>query len=82
LRAGTLDTEAVIKALEEVDVETTSMQRFAMYADSHEIMYGPGFGEQFMFQWQNGTRVPVYPKEIMEKEGITYTFPDWPGPWD
>jgi branched-chain amino acid transport system substrate-binding protein len=81
-RAGTMDTEAVIEALEEVDVETTCMQRFAMYADSHEIMFGPGFGEQFMFQWQNGTRVPVYPKEIMEKEGITYTFPDWPGPWD
>jgi branched-chain amino acid transport system substrate-binding protein len=81
-RAGTLNTEAVIKALEEVDVETTSMQRFAMYADSHEIMFGPGFGEQFVFQWQDGTRVPVYPKEIMEKEGITYTFPPWPGPWD
>ena len=81
-RAGTLDTEAVIKALEEVDVETTCMQHFAIHADSHEIMFGPGFGEQFFFQWQNETRVPVYPREIKEKEGITYTFPDWPGPWD
>jgi branched-chain amino acid transport system substrate-binding protein len=81
-RAGTLDTEAVIEALEEVDVETTSMKRFAIHAESHEIMYGPGFGDQFFFQWQDGTRVPVYPREIKEKEGITYTFPDWPGPWD
>ena len=81
-KAGTLDTEAVIKALEEVDVETTCMQHLAIEADSHEIMFGPGFGEQFFFQWQDGTRVPVYPREIKEKEGITYMFPDWSGPWD
>jgi branched-chain amino acid transport system substrate-binding protein len=81
-RAGTLDTEAVIKALEEVDVETTSMQHFSIYADSHEIMFGPGFGEQFLVQWQDGELVPVYPPEIMEEAGATYKFPDWPGPWD
>jgi hypothetical protein len=35
-----------------------------------------------MFQWQNGELVPVYPKSIMEEAGVTYTFPDWPGPWE
>ena len=80
--AGTLDTETVIKALEEVDVETTSMQHFAIYSDSHEIMFGPGFGEQFLVQWQDGELVPVYPPEIMEEAGATYKFPDWHGPWD
>ena len=35
-----------------------------------------------LFQWQDGVQVPVYPKEIMEEVGATYTYPDWPGPWD
>ena len=35
-----------------------------------------------LFQWQDGVQVPVYPIEIMEEAGATYTFPDWPGPWD
>ena len=46
-------------------------------------MFGPGYDEQLFFQWQtNGTRVPVYPRELMEGAGVTYTFPDWSGPWD
>ena len=81
-RAGTLETEAVIKSLEEVDLEITTSPRF-VFLDSHDVMYGPGYDEQYFFQWQeNGTRVPVYPRELKEKEGVTYAFPDWPGPWD
>jgi hypothetical protein len=34
------------------------------------------------FQWQDGVQVPVDPEKIMEEAGATYTFPDWPGPWD
>jgi len=34
------------------------------------------------FQWQDGVLVPVYPIELMEEVDATYTFPDWPGPWD
>ena len=82
-RAGTLETESVIEALEEIDVETSSTEHFAISADSHEILFGPGYSTQFCFQWQaNGNFVPVYPREIKEQEGVTYTFPDWPGPWD
>ena len=35
-----------------------------------------------LFQWQNGEQSPVYPKKIMDEAGVSYTFPDWPGPWD
>jgi len=34
------------------------------------------------FQWQDGEMVPVYPENIREEAGATFTFPDWPGPWD
>jgi len=82
-RAGTLETEPVIEALEEIDVETSSTGHFAISADSHEILFGPGYATQFYFQWQaNGKFVPVYPRDFKEQEDVTYTFPDWPGPWD
>jgi len=80
-RAGTLETEAVIKALEEVDLETTTAPRF-VFTSSHDIMFGPGYDEQYFFQWQDGVLVPVYPIWLMEEAGATYTFPDWAGPWD
>ena len=81
-RAGTLETEAVIRALEEVDLETTTSPHF-IFLESHDVMYGPGYDEQYFFQYQeNGTRVPVYPRELKEKAGSEYMFPDWPGPWD
>ena len=81
-RAGTTETEAVIEALEEVNVETTTSPHF-IFLESHDVMYGPGYDEQYFFQWQeNGTRALVYPRELKEKEGATYLFPDWPGPWD
>jgi len=82
-RAGTLETESVIKALEEVDLETASTPRFAISADSHEVLFGLGYGSQYCFQWQaNGKFIPMYPRELKEEAGASYTFPDWPGPWD
>jgi branched-chain amino acid transport system substrate-binding protein len=88
-RAGTIETEAVIKALEETDVET-SLARHFVYTSTHDIMIGEAGpnkpSEDYLlvclFQWQDGDQVPVYPKEIMEEAGASYTFPDWPGPWD
>ena len=87
-RAGTIETEAVIKALEETSVETSSAKKFT-FTESHAVMVGadPNDPEadymlDMLFQWQNGKLVPVYPKAIMEEAGATYTFPDWPGPWD
>jgi branched-chain amino acid transport system substrate-binding protein len=81
-RAGTVETESVIKALEEVDIETPTTPRF-VFTSSHDIMYGKGYNEQYFFQWKpDGTSVPVYPRELKEEAGATLTFPDWPGPWD
>ena len=88
-RAGTIETEAVIEALEKTDIETSLARRF-VFTSSHDIFVTevePGrpsedyFFHAF-FQWQDGTLVPVYPPQIMEEAGASYMFPDWPGPWD
>lgn len=87
-RAGTIETEAVVKALEETSIETSLAENFVFTSD-HDVMMGenPNNPEDdymlvLLFQWQNGQQVPVYPKKIMEEAGATLMFPDWPGPWD
>ncbi|MEJ2241269.1 MAG: ABC transporter substrate-binding protein [Candidatus Bathyarchaeota archaeon] len=81
-RAGTFEPEEVIKALEEIDVETPGRQNFR-FTSNHDLLLKDDDITGMVFQWQaNGTRVPVYPKEIMDEAGVTYTYPDWPGPWD
>ena len=78
-RAGTIETEAVIKALEETDLYGT--QGRVAFTSSHDLLISEE--EIPVFQWQeNGSRVPVYPRYIMEEAGATYIFPDWLGPWD
>jgi branched-chain amino acid transport system substrate-binding protein len=79
-RAGTIETEAVIKALEETDIETASFPHFR-FTQSHDLLVTEST-ILVLGQWQNGEIVPVYPKEIMEEAGATYIFPDWPGPWE
>jgi branched-chain amino acid transport system substrate-binding protein len=88
-RAGTFETDAVISALETVDVET-SLARHFIFTSSHDILSGESGPDKApedyffvgMFQWQDGELVPVLPKEIMEEAGATYKVPPWPGPWD
>ncbi len=87
-RAGTIETDAVIKALEETRVETSNARNW-IFTPSHGLMMGTvahdpdaDYSIIMIFQWQNGQQVPVYPKKIMEEAGVTYTFPDWSGPWD
>jgi branched-chain amino acid transport system substrate-binding protein len=87
-RAGTTETDAVVIALEKTNVET-SMARNFVFTSSHDVMVGEaGLGspeEDYMMtiflQWQEGKMVPVYPAKIMQEAGVTYTYPDWPGPW-
>jgi branched-chain amino acid transport system substrate-binding protein len=87
-RAGTTETDAVIKALETTNVETSMARRF-VFTSSHDVMIGaagPNIpSEDYMLvcmcQWQNGTQVPVYPKQLMEEAGATYQYPPWQGPW-
>ena len=88
-RAGTIESEALIEALEETDIETSLARRF-VFTSAHDIMVGAAGpnrpGEDYLlvclFQWQDGKQVPVYPKEIMEEAEATYKFPPWSGPWD
>lgn len=92
-RAGTIETEAVIKTLETTDVET-SMARHFVFTSSHDATWSfadpnnpaaplsEEHGMYMTFQWQNGTQMPVYPKEIMKEAGATYKFPPWHGSWD
>lgn len=87
-RAGTNDTDEVIKALEKTSTET-SMARDFHFTSSHDVMYGEGTNDPnddnmitTLFQWQNGKLVPIYPKKIMEEAGVIYTYPPWSGPWD
>lgn len=87
-RADTIETEAVIGALEDTKVETTVARNF-IYTSSHDTLGGETINNPaedllivMLFQWQDGQQIPVYPKAIMEEAGATYTFPDWPGPWD
>ena len=87
-RAGATETEAVIKALEKTDIETSGARRF-VFTSSHDIMISApspsGSVEDYvracMFQWQNGTQVPVYPRAIMEEAEATYKYPHWQGAW-
>jgi branched-chain amino acid transport system substrate-binding protein len=85
-RAGTLETEAVIDALESISIETSSARKFA-FTSSHDLMFGENwmngdYQSIIVFQWQNGEMIPVYPKKIMEEAGASYTYPPWSGPWD
>ena len=87
-RVGTIETNAVIEALEETSIEISLAQNF-VFTSSHDTLMGehpnnPAEDHMLtiLFQWQDGVQVPVYPKEIMEEAGATYMFPDWPGPWD
>ena len=87
-RAGTIDTDAVIAALEETSVETSNARDF-VFTESHALMMGTDANDPdadfpiiMGFQWQDGVQVPVDPLKIMEEAGTTLTFPDWAGPWD
>ena len=88
-RAGTTETEAVIKTLETTDVETT-MARHFIFTSSHDIFIGKAginkVEEDYilvcLFQWQaNGTLAILDPPTLMRESGATYQYPPWQGPW-
>jgi branched-chain amino acid transport system substrate-binding protein len=87
-RAGTIDTDAVIEALEETSVETSNARNF-VFNPYHNSMMGKDPNDLYEdyplvlgFQWQDGVQVPVDPRKIMEEAGATYQFPPWSGSWD
>jgi hypothetical protein len=87
-RAKTIETDEVIKSLEETSIETTMARNF-VFSSSHDSMTGHNpndpnadFMLVLVFQWQDGELVPVYPKSVIEEAGASLIFPDWLGPWD
>jgi branched-chain amino acid transport system substrate-binding protein len=88
-RAGTIETEAVIKTLENVEVETSLARRF-VFTSSHDLMVGDytpnnpaeNYVVLAVFQWQAGQKqVIVNPQKLMIETGATYQLPPWKGPW-
>jgi branched-chain amino acid transport system substrate-binding protein len=73
-KAGTLDPDSLIKALEETDYEgCIGRIRFK----DHEIVFGEDPKESailVMYQWQNQKRVPVFPPAVEEGP---IKKPDW-----
>jgi branched-chain amino acid transport system substrate-binding protein len=88
-RAGTIETEAVIKALEATDVETAIARHF-VFTSSHDVFVGVTQPREVdkdhplvcMYQWQGkDAQTIVGPEEIMNEMGKTFKLPPWKGPW-
>jgi len=72
-RAGVVETDAVIKALETVDIPI-SIGRL-QFDDAHDMKVGPGLMNILFVQWQEGgKRVVVWPKEARTGD---YIKPQW-----
>jgi len=68
-RAGTLDADAVVAALEKTDLKLIPGR--CRFDEAHQLIYGMDPKEAavcVIFQWVKGVRVPVYPPAIAEAE--------------
>lgn len=66
-RANSLDSDAVIAALEKTDIKGGVYGRIRFNPKSHDIIRKQDPEEGALgawFQWQNGKRVPVFPKAL------------------
>lgn len=66
-RAGTLDPDAVAKALEQTDMKGTPQGRIRFDPKSHQVIpsLDPDEGAiGTIFQWQKGKRVIIFPPKI------------------
>lgn len=73
-KAGSLDRNALIKALEEIEFYTPMGP--LKFTKSKGGCIHQGFSNMIIFQWQQGKKVIVYPKEIATGE-IKYPTPSW-----
>lgn len=74
-QAGTLDSDAVVAALEEVDflgpegrISFTGMDT----DEPHDQVWGAGYATGFGVQWQDGELVPFWPPADGSFEGVVY----------
>jgi branched-chain amino acid transport system substrate-binding protein len=87
-RAGTTDTDAVIKALETTNIDTVLSSDFSFTSDHDIYVDASGMmnlSETTMLyivvQWQNGVQVPIFPDSLRKAAGGTLLYPPWQGPW-
>jgi branched-chain amino acid transport system substrate-binding protein len=73
-RAGTLEKEALIKALEETQYESPLGQTIE-FSPSNIIQH-QGIRGQKILQWQDGKREVIWPFEYQTAEPV-YPFPGW-----
>lgn len=70
-RAGSVDADKMVDALEKTDWEGT-IGRVQFYGKddpfTHSIKYGKGLITGLMLQWQGGKQVAVWPKEVAKSE--------------
>lgn len=72
-RAGSTDTDAVIKALEATDF--VGVRGRVQFDALHEVKDGPGFVNELFVQWQqDGNRVVIWPKAVANGKMIN---PPW-----
>ena len=62
-RAGSLDTDKVIKELEKTDMQATTGR--VVFDETHDVRDGPGYVAPLFVQWQDkGERAILWPKQI------------------
>ncbi|HAQ82594.1 ABC transporter substrate-binding protein [Bradyrhizobium viridifuturi] len=70
-RAGSVEADKVVDALEKTDWEGT-IGRVQFYGKddpfTHSIKYGKGLITGLMLQWQGGKQVAVWPKEVAKSD--------------
>lgn len=73
-KAGTLDKEALIKALEESEYESPLGETITFTPSN--IIQHQGIKQQKILQWQNGVQQVIWPFEWATAE-LVYPFPSW-----
>ena len=85
-RAGTLDSDDVVTALEATDLSGPAGRIVFMGRDTvtpHDVKWGPGYVTGLGVQWQDGELVCVWPNAggslgELEYEGtVDYILPPW-----
>jgi branched-chain amino acid transport system substrate-binding protein len=74
--AGTLDADAIVAELEDIDYEGAGGRIVFMGTDTstpHDVTHGPGYTTGIAIQWQDGEMKAVWPNlGVDEWEGVTY----------
>lgn len=74
-RAGSLDTDRVVQALEKTDMVATVGR--IQFDDTHDVKDGPGLVNPLFVQWQDkGERAILWPREVATGK---FQYPPWIG---